>query len=103
MPALRAKSVQITGYLEALIDAGLKDVLQVVTPRDPAQRGAQLSLRVRDGRDAGRSLFDFLASRGVLGDWREPDVIRISPAPFYNNFGDVLRFANAAREWRDGR
>ena len=101
--ALRAKSEQLTGYLEALIDAGLSDVLQVVTPRDPERRGAQLSLRVRDGRDAGRSLFECLAARGVLGDWREPDVIRISPAPFYNTFGDVLRFADAAREWRDGR
>ena len=103
MAALREKSEQLTGYLEALIDAGLADVLQVVTPRDPGCRGAQLSLRVRDGRDAGRDLFTFLQARGVLGDWREPDVIRIAPAPFYNHHGDVLRFASTVQEWRHDR
>ena len=103
MPALRAKSESLTGYLERLIDADLRDVLQVVTPRDPAQRGCQLSIRVIGGRERGRDLFDFLATRGVLGDWREPDVIRISPVPLYNTHTDVLRFARTVREWRDGR
>ncbi|ODU51938.1 MAG: kynureninase [Lysobacteraceae bacterium SCN 69-48] len=103
LPALRAKSEQLTGYLEALIDADLRDVLQVATPRDPAQRGCQLSIRVTGGRARGRELFDFLAARGVLGDWREPDVIRISPVPLYNSFADVLRFARTVKEWRDGR
>ncbi|MDE2408590.1 MAG: kynureninase [Xanthomonadaceae bacterium] len=103
LPALRAKSEQLTGYLEQLIDAGLRNVLQVATPRDPAQRGCQLSIRVIGGRERGRELFDFLAARGVLGDWREPDVIRIAPVPLYNSFADVLRFARTVREWRDGR
>lgn len=103
MPALREKSRKLTGYLESLIDARLAEAIEIITPRDDAQRGAQLSLRVKDGRDAGRSLFEHLQSRGVLGDWREPDVIRISPAPLYNNHEDVLRFAQAAREWIDGR
>ena len=103
LPALRAKSESLTGYLEQLIDADLRDVLQVVTPRDPAQRGCQLSIRVIGGRERGRDLFDFLATRGVLGDWREPDVIRISPVPLYNTHTDVLRFARTVREWRDGR
>ena len=78
-------------------------MLQVVTPRDAAQRGCQLSIRVIGGRERGRDLFDFLATRGVLGDWREPDVIRISPVPLYNTHADVLRFARTVREWRDGR
>jgi kynureninase len=103
LPALRAKSERLTGYLEQLIDAGLRDTLQVVTPREPARRGCQLSLRVAGGRDRGRALFDYLGSRGVLGDWREPDVIRISPVPLYNAFADVLRFARTIAEWRDGR
>ena len=103
LPALRAKSERLTGYLEQLIDTGLRDVLQVATPRDPAQRGCQLSIRVIGGRERGRELFDFLAARGVLGDWREPDVIRISPVPLYNSFADVLRFARTVKEWRDGR
>ena len=103
MPALRVKSESLTGYLEQLIDADLRDVLQVITPRDAAQRGCQLSIRVIGGRERGRDLFDFLATRGVLGDWREPDVIRISPVPLYNTHADVLRFARTVREWRDGR
>ena len=99
LPALRARSASLTGYLEALIDARLADVLDIVTPRDPARRGCQLSLRVRGGRERGRALFDTLASRGVLGDWREPDVIRISPAPLYNTHADVLRFARETERW----
>jgi kynureninase len=106
MAALRAKSGRLTGYLEALIRERLGDALQIVTPREPACRGAQLSLRVLQGRglrgrEAGRSLFAFLAQRGVLGDWREPDVIRISPAPLYNTHADVLRFAREVEVWRD--
>ena len=99
MEALRAKSECLTGYLETLIDARLSQVLEVVTPRDASRRGAQLSLRVRAGRSAGRSLFEHLAAHGVVGDWREPDVIRISPAPLYNSHADVLRFAREVEAW----
>ena len=100
MPALRVKSERLTGSLEALIRAHLVDTLQILTPADPAQRGCQLSLRVAGGRGRGRALFEFLAERGVLGDWREPDVIRISPAPLYNTYADVLRFARTVMEWQ---
>lgn len=99
MQALREKSERLTGYLDALIRARLAQVLEIVTPAEPARRGAQLSLRVRAGREAGRSLFEHLAGNGVLGDWREPDVIRISPAPLYNNHADVLRFARGVEAW----
>ncbi|MDI9240227.1 kynureninase [Lysobacter sp. LF1] len=106
MPALREKSRKLTGYLETLIQQRLAGTLQIVTPADPNQRGCQLSLRViggrgLTGRDAGRALFDYLATQGVLGDWREPDVIRISPAPLYNTHADVLRFVRAVEAWRD--
>ncbi|MFC3816095.1 kynureninase [Lysobacter sp. GCM10012299] len=101
MPALRAKSLQITGYLEALIRLRLAETLQVVTPSQPERRGCQLSLRVAGGRERGRALFEYLARNGVLGDWREPDVIRISPAPLYNRYADVLRFVRTAEAWRD--
>jgi kynureninase len=105
MDALRARSVALTAYLEHLIRARLSDTLQIVTPREAERRGAQLSLRVVSGRGltgraAGRDLFGFLAARGVVGDWREPDVIRISPAPLYNNRGDILRFAMEVEAWR---
>ncbi len=100
IPALRKKSLALTGYLEKLIQTHLTDVLEIITPAEPARRGCQLSLRVRGGRDAGRALFEYLAAHGVLGDWREPDVIRISPAPLYNGFIDVLRFVQVAAQWR---
>jgi kynureninase len=99
MHALRGKSQRLTGYLEVLIRERLADTLQIVTPRDAERRGAQLSLRVAGGRERGRALFDHLAANGVLGDWREPDVIRISPAPLYNTHVDVLRFAQEVESW----
>ena len=101
MPALRAKSLALTGWLEALVDAHLGGVIEILTPRDPAQRGAQLSLRVAGGRERGRALFEHLSADGVLGDWREPDVIRLSPAPLYNRHTDVLAAVRSIRRWAD--
>ena len=99
MARLREKSLKLTGYLEWLVNSQLADVLEGVTPADPARRGAQLSIRVLGGRERGRALFDHLMAHGVIGDWREPDVIRISPAPLYNRFADCLAFAHAVRAW----
>ena len=103
MDALRQKSLRLTAYLEALIRERLADTLQIVTPHEPERRGAQLSLRVAVGHERGRALFEYLATVGVLGDWREPDVIRISPAPLYNTHADVLRFARAVESWRGAK
>ncbi|MGY0557000.1 kynureninase [Lysobacter sp. A421] len=103
MHALREKSQRLTGYLESLINQRLGDVLQILTPTEPGQRGCQLSIRVRGGREQGRALFDHLAANGVLGDWREPDVIRISPAPLYNTHQDVFRFAQGVHAWQQTR
>ncbi len=100
MAALRRKSEQLTAYLEALIRTHLGDVLHIVTPRDASRRGCQLSLRVAGGRERGRALFEHLESIGIIGDWREPDVIRISPVPLYNRHTDVLDFARAVAAWR---
>jgi len=97
--ALREKSLQLTGYLEWLVQTQLSDVLQVVTPAEPERRGAQLSIRVIAGREQGRALFEHLMNHGIIGDWREPDVIRISPAPLYNRFADCLAFAEAVGQW----
>ena len=102
MQALRERSLRLTGYLEALIRERLADTLQVVTPREPERRGAQLSLRVDGGRERGRALFEHLESNGIVGDWREPDVIRISPAPLYNSHADILRFVRGVEAWRAG-
>jgi kynureninase len=98
--ALRTKSEKLTGFLEALIHARVPDTLQIVTPTEPERRGCQLSLRVTGGRERGRELFEYLTSIGTIGDWREPDVIRISPAPLYNKFMDVYRFVEEVESWR---
>ena len=99
MRNLRDKSKRLTAYLAWLIETQLGDVLEVLTPSGPERRGAQLSLRVRAGRDAGKSLFEHLVAHGVLGDWREPDVMRIAPTPLYNSFADCLRYAQTAQAW----
>jgi kynureninase len=101
MARLREKSLQLTGYLQWLVDTQLPDVLEIVTPKEAARRGSQLSIRVLGGRTQGRSLFEYLIEHGVIGDWREPDVIRISPVPLYNRFADCLAFAQAVRGWKN--
>jgi len=87
--------------LETLIKQELQNTLSIATPENPDQRGCQLSLRVNAGREQGRALFDALSAQGIIGDWREPDVIRISPTPLYNNYSDVLRFASAVKIWQE--
>jgi len=66
--------------------------LEIVTPLARNRRGCQLSLRVRGGRTQGRAAFDRLQDAGVVGDWREPDIIRVAPNPLYNSVNDVDRF-----------
>jgi kynureninase len=95
MAALVEKSQKLTGYLETLIDEIGDERIEIVTPRDPAQRGCQLSIRVRN---ADRSLHSQLVDRGVYADWREPDVIRVAPVPLYNSFQDAFRFSQILRE-----
>lgn len=95
MKALREKSVRLTGYLEFLLDRIENDRITVITPRDPQQRGCQLSIRVKD---ADKTLFDAITKQGVAADWREPDAIRVAPVPLYNSFTDVYRFAGLLKE-----
>ncbi len=87
---LRKKSVSLTGYLEFLLDQDRSHKFTIITPRDPERRGAQLSIRIRDN---GRAVLDRLTAEGIICDWREPDILRVAPAPLYNTFGDVLRFS----------
>jgi kynureninase len=80
------KSRQLTGYLEELIN-GLQGV-RIITPSDPEKRGCQLSLSFENH---GREAFEKLMGHGVVCDWREPNVIRLAPAPLYNTFEEVKR------------
>jgi kynureninase len=95
MPALRAKSERLTGYLLELLDALPPGRLEVLTPREPERRGCQVSLRVRERVP---ELLQALAAAGVVCDYREPDVIRVAPVPLYNTYGEVWRFARALAE-----
>jgi kynureninase len=91
LPALRARSVQLTGWLEALLETRLAGRIEILTPRDPEARGAQLSVRLSGTRGGGRALFDRMLAGGLTCDWREPDVIRLAPAPLYNSYEDCWR------------
>jgi kynureninase len=89
MPALRAKSVALTGYLLELLDGLPAGRFEVITPREPAARGCQVSLLVHDRAE---ELFRALEAAGVVGDFRPPNVIRVAPKPLYNTFHEVWRF-----------
>ena len=86
---LRNKSIKLTAYFEALLKEIPGDDISIITPSDPEQRGAQLSIRVKN---ANKSLYHDLSESGVIADWREPDVIRVAPVPLYNSFTDVYDF-----------
>ena len=90
MERLRAKSERLTTYLEFLLEQKPQEGFSIITPRDPAQRGAQLSLRVTKN---GRAVCESLAQHGIICDWREPDIMRVAPVPLYNSFLDVHTFA----------
>ncbi|MCG2461204.1 kynureninase [Flavobacteriaceae bacterium F89] len=89
MPALVEKRNKITGYLEFVLRAIAKEVsgnFEIITPVD---RGCQLSVLFHG---EGKSLFKYLKNNGVIADWREPNVIRLAPAPLYCSFEDMYRF-----------
>jgi len=95
MQAIRDKSVKLTGYMEFLIREWCGGKVKCLTPTDPGQRGAQLSLVVPG---AGKAIEKKLHERGVWVDYREPDVFRAAPTGLYNSFGDVRRFVSLLRE-----
>jgi len=86
---IRKKSVKLTAYLEFLIETLNEDRINIITPKNPEERGCQLSIQVKK---ADKNLHTQLTKAGVISDWREPDVIRVAPAPLYNSFEDVYKF-----------
>ena len=89
MDSLRKKAVSLTGYLEYLVTSLGDDIINIITPADPNQRGSQLSIQVKN---ADKALFNSITEDGVIADWREPDVIRVAPVPMYNSYEDVYNF-----------
>jgi kynureninase len=92
---LRRKSVALTDYLESLVRSLCGDAVEILTPAEPAARGAQLSFRL--GRDAAATARIAASMRavGVVVDWRAPDILRLAPVPLYNRFVDVHAGASA--------
>lgn len=94
MDRIGAKRDLLTAYLEFIIDdISQRNVdrcrFEIITPRDAKKRGAQLSILAHG---QGKDLFDALSAQGVVADWREPNVIRVAPAPLYNSFLDCYKF-----------
>ena len=92
MGPLRKKSLQLTAYLQFILEevkikTGVQ--LDIITPKNPEERGAHLSVVVPG---ADKTLVQKLSDEGVVVDWREPNVIRIAPVPLYNSFEDVFLF-----------
>ena len=90
MSALREKSMQLTGYLQFLLDRASSKLYTVITPREPRERGCQLSILAHEHP---KELFANLEAAGVKCDFREPNVIRTAPTPLYNTYHEVWRFA----------
>ena len=92
--SLRAKSELLTAYLEYLVN-GInqtkgEELFKIITPNDKDQRGGQLSVVCAH---KAKDIFNYITRHGVIGDWREPNVIRLAPVPLYNSFKDVFNAA----------
>ena len=95
MPALIEKRNRIVSYLEFIlqeIDKEVDSSFEIITPQD---RGCQLSVFLHG---QGRPLFSYLMDNGVITDWREPNVIRLAPAPFYSSYEDMYKFGQILKQ-----
>ncbi len=103
---IRRKSERMTDLFIALVDQELTDFgFDILSPREAARRGSQVSLAHPDGY----AIMQALIARGVIGDFRAPDIMRFGFAPLYNRFEDSWRAAEvlaniiATREWDQPR
>ena len=101
MKNLREKSKSLTSYLEFVLNYVQNHhasiAFDIITPSDPEQRGAQLSILVKEN---GKALFDHITANGVIADWREPNVIRLAPTPLYNRFEDVFALGEILKSFQ---
>jgi kynureninase len=87
---LREKSILLTAYLQRLIEGLLPGQVEIITPSEPEERGCQLSLRIVRPAHEAKRCHQRLTAAGVIGDWREPDILRLAPVPSYNSYGDAF-------------
>lgn len=94
---LRKKSVILTGYLEYLLNVmdPQREHFEILTPTNPDERGCQLSIFLKHD---GKKIFNSIQKRGIIADWRDPNVIRLAPAPLYNSFEDVYKLYEGFKE-----
>ena len=95
MDALREKSLKLTGYFEFLINEIDSEEITIITPSNPKERGCQISIQVKN---SDKNLHKKLTAQNVITDWREPDVIRCAPVPFYTSFEAVYRMVSILKE-----
>ena len=95
MSQLRQKSEKLTSYLELLINSELEEQIEIITPSSNKSRGCQLSLRLIQPNN---DITNILHERGIICDWREPDVIRVAPVPLYNSFEDCYNLVQILKE-----
>ena len=99
MDNLINKGRSLSNYLFSVIDdinnKLTNTAIKILTPRNEHEKGCQVSMLVPDN---GKYVFDTLTKNGVFADWREPDVIRIAPAPLYNSFEEIWRFGKILKQ-----
>lgn len=98
MDQLHQKRKLLSGYLHFVLDdinsRQNEKLIEIITPSNEEERGCQVSMLMLKN---GKEIFTELTTRGVIADWREPNVIRVAPVPLYNSFEDVWRFGNIVR------
>ena len=99
MKKLIQKRNLLTAYLEFILHEIDREIdgteFEIITPQDQEERACQLSVYLHG---QGRALFEFLMKNGVITDWREPNVIRLAPAPFYCSFEDMYEFGQILKK-----
>ena len=83
MEKVRKKGIRLTAYLEFLLNTFLPEII-IITPE---KKGSQISIKVKNGK----SLFNDIIQKGLICDWREPNVIRLAPHPLFNSYEEVYR------------
>lgn len=99
MGKLIAKRNQLTAYLEFILHEIDNEIpsaeFEIITPKNQEERACQLSVFLHG---QGRNLFEYLMKNGVITDWREPNVIRLAPAPFYCSYEDMYEFGQILKQ-----